>query len=58
MARGKIIFFPDADMYLSINLLNEINQKANNNCRIFVKEKIYYNVKYVLLTYIHALIFV
>jgi glycosyltransferase involved in cell wall biosynthesis len=39
-SKGNIIFFPDADMYLSVNLLSEISNKMNGPCRFFVREKI------------------
>ena len=39
-SRGDVIFFPDADMYCSINLLDEIQRKMKFSKSMFVKEKI------------------
>jgi len=39
-SKGSIIFFPDSDMYCSINLLNEINKKMLFSKSMCVKEQI------------------
>jgi len=39
-SKGEIIFFPDADMYCSIHLLNEIKKKMNFTKSMYIQEKI------------------
>ena len=39
-SKGEIIFFPDADMYCSIHLLNEIKKKMNFTKSMYIQERI------------------
>ena len=39
-SKGKIIFFPDADMYCSVNLLDEIKNKMKFTKSMYIQEKI------------------
>ena len=39
-SNGEIIFFPDADMYCSINLLDELEKKMNFTKSMYIQEKI------------------
>lgn len=39
-SKGEVIFYPDADMFCSINLLNEINDKMKFSQSLNVREKI------------------